>query len=112
MYKKWTFWTWIPWALLALTGCSGSFGSAIGPVLDAPSVLEAAGVATDCAYAETVVLAPAFEVDWSTNQTTYGGGIFIGCSSHLFQFRCVQSKPVAGAKAVWKCEPLSTWTKD
>jgi len=36
MYKKWTFWKWIPWAVLALTGCSGSFGSAIGPVLELP----------------------------------------------------------------------------
>ena len=112
MCKKWTFWKWIPWAVLALTGCTGAVGSALGPVLDAQSMMEAAGVATTCAAAETVTIAPAFEVDWSNGGTTYGGGVFIGCSSQLFQFKCAQEKATPPAKPVWTCEPLSTWTQD
>jgi hypothetical protein len=99
-------------AILATVGCSGTIGSALGPVLDPASIIDAAGVATDCAMAETVTIAPAFEVDWSSGGTTYGGGVFIGCASRLFQFRCTQEKAVPPAKPVWKCEPLSTWTQD
>jgi hypothetical protein len=95
-------------AALAVS-CSGA--SALAPVLDPQGIVEAAGVAATCVGAESATIAPAFDVDWSENAVTYGGGVFLGCESELFQFRCAQEKPVGDDKPVWKCEPLSAWEK-
>ena len=99
-------------ALLALLigGCSGA--SALGPVMDPQGIFDAAGIAGQCASAESVMVAPAFDVDWSGGTVTYGGGVFVGCESDLFRFRCVQEKPTGpDEKPVWRCEPLGTWKK-
>lgn len=103
--------TWILIAFVSLAAsCSAT--SAMAPVLDAASLMQAAGVGADCMGAKTVTVAPAFEVDWSGSGATYGGGVFLGCASKLFQFRCAQESPVIpGDKAEWKCEPLGFWVK-
>ena len=97
-------------AVLALGACSGiTVNSGLGYVLDSAPVVEAVGA--ECSGAESVTIAPAFEVDWSDGKTTYGGGGFIGCGSKMFQFVCRQEKPEDGSKPGWTCEPLDLWEK-
>lgn len=98
-------------AVMAVTAC-GTVGTALAPVLDPQGIADAAGVTSTCVQAQSAVIAPAFEVDWSGGAVTYGGGVFLGCDSELFQFHCTQEKPVnPGDKPVWKCEPLGSWVK-
>ena len=91
-------------------GCSGA--SPLSAVLDPQGIADATGVAAKCVGAQSAVIAPAFDVDWSSNTVTYGGGVFLGCESEMFQFRCLQEKPLDPAdKPKWICEPLTTWVK-
>jgi len=96
---------------LVIGGCSGA--SALAPVMDPQGIFAAAGITGQCVGAESAMIAPVFEVDWSGSTTTFGSGVLLGCESELFQFRCVQVKPDDPEdKPVWQCEALSTWTKD
>ena len=92
-----------------VAGCSGA--SAFGPLMDPQGIADAAGIAASCVGQESATLAPAFDVDWSANQVTYGGGIFVGCGSLLARVKCYQEKPLPGEKPKWKCDPISTWAK-
>jgi len=94
--------------LVALGACSASH--ALAPVMDPAGLAAAAGLTSECIAAEEATVAPAFDVDWGDGDVTYGGGVFLGCGSYLYRFRCTQERDEDGRKK-WVCEPLSRWTE-
>ena len=94
-------------AILAL-GCSGISRQYL--VDSRKAVLTGAGdYLTGC---QSLVVAPAFTVDWN-DKVTYGGGVFAGCEAEgrILRFHCEAYQDEETGKIRMKCEPLSLWER-
>lgn len=89
-------------------GCSGISQQYL--VDSRKAVLTGAGdYLTGC---QSLVVAPAFNVDWN-DTVTYGGGVFAGCpeTGRLIDLTCQALEDTETGEVQMACQPVSLWER-